>query len=444
MSDATINRMRAAVLIVLAVTLVRLINLLKTPVFGDEGLYCYLGYQINHLPPKDSTNLILNVWKDAPLLPVLNAAALKLFPGLPPLWVCRAAVTTVSSIGALIIFGLGGWWATLFYLLNPFSFFLDRTILMEPVLNTMMLVYIWLSLKAIASRKFAPSLLAGAAAIVMLMAKQTGILALPIPAILAWANKQKLVGIKNWVITIIIASLLTVLAALQLTKLADTAAMHTTTVLSLSHIKTNLWLIGNWLIQYWTWWVIPVIILGWRWKWALTVAYFILTFTLFGWTLFPRYLLIIVPFVSLSIVPKNMLSKGLLILLLAIFVRRDITILLVPDKAVIAKETRYQFFEDWGSGSGTKIALEWLQAQKFSPQTILLVPQDIQGLWVMSQKSFTPDLNLDTYFYTNDQLISQSALLVATSHQLIPAGTVRLMTTNADNRNSVTIYQLNR
>ena len=424
----------------------RFINLLKVPVFGDEGLYCYLGYQINHLSPPDSINLIVNFWKDAPLLPLLNAVALKLFPLAPPLWTCRAAVTAISGMGAIILFSLGGWWAFFFYLLNPFSFFLDRTILMEPVLNATILAFMAATLAAMKrSTKLSLTLAAFSTGLV-LTAKQTGILVLPIPLVWALLERHKFPHLKRVSAIIAITAAGLIGLALTTTQLWDTAAMHTTTVLSLPRLKTNLWLIGSWLIQYWTWWVTPVIILGWRWKWILTVAYFILTFVLFGWTLFPRYLLIVVPFVALLAghASRNALGKALLIILLVIFVKRDLTILFQPDKAHLAKETRYQFFEDWGSGLGTKAALEWLKNQKFAPQTVLLIPQDIQGLWVMSQLSFTPDLNLDTYFYTNDQLINQSGLLVATSHQSIPTGTVRLMTTNADNRNSVTIYQLSR
>ena len=184
-SGATIEIMRWTVTLVVLVTLVRFINLLKTPVFGDEGLYCYLGYQINHLPPPDSVNLVVNFWKDAPLLPLLNAIALKLFPFAPPLWTCRAAVTVISGMGAIILFSLGGWWAFFFYSLNPFSFFVDGTILMEPVLNVAILAFMAATLAAMKQSTKLSLTLAAFSTGLVLTAKQTGILVLHLPPV--WA-----------------------------------------------------------------------------------------------------------------------------------------------------------------------------------------------------------------------------------------------------------------
>ncbi len=424
--------------------------------FGDEGLYCYLGYQINQLPPQDSFNLVVNFWKDAPLLPVLNAAALKLFPHLPPLWTCRAVVTVTAGLGAVILFSLGGWWAGLFYLLNPFSFFLDRTILMEPVLNTAMLAFIAAALAAMKRGTKLLLILAAFSTGLLLAAKQTGVLVLPIPLVWALLKRRQFPYLKPVNAVIVITAMGMIGLALTTTKLWDTAAMHATTAISLVRIKVNLWLMANWLVQYWSWWIIPMIILGWRWKWVVIITYFIATFALLGWTLFPRYLLIVVPFVALLAgqAAKNLVGKTLLIILLMIFVRRDITILLQPDRAQLARETRYQFFEDWGSGLGTKNAITWLEQQTLSPDTLLLVPQDIQGLWIMSQLSFAPQINLATNFYTNDNSLlnqietyqNRPILLIATAHHSQLVNLVkqkyvsnRLLTTNGDNRNSVTI-----
>lgn len=402
---------------------------------------------------------MVNFWKDAPLLPVLNAAALKLFPFVPPLWICRAAVTITAGLGTVILFSLGGWWATLFYIFNPFSFFLDRTILMEPVLNTTLLLFLTISLWAM-KRGTKISLASTAiTTILMLVAKQTGILVLPLPLVWALLERRQFPYLKQVSAVIVITAMGMIGLALTTTKLWDTAAMHATTAISIARIKVNLWLMANWLIQYWSWWVVPVIILGWRWRWLLTLAYFILVFAAVGWTLFPRYLLIVVPFVALLAgqAAKNSVGKTLLITLLVIFVNRDITILFEPERARLARETHYQFFEDWGSGSSTKVALEWLNDQKLNPKTVLLVPQDIQGLWTMSQLSFAPEVNLATKFYTNDKnLIGQiqpsrdrPVFLVATAHhrQLLNLvnqiyTTERLLATHGDNRDSVTIDKI--
>ncbi len=433
---------------------------MRTPVFGDEGLYCYLGYQINRLPVKDSSNLVLNIWKDAPLLPVINAVALRLFPSPAPLWTCRAAVTIAAGLGAVTLFGIGGWGAMLFYLLNPFNFFLDRTVLMEPVLNTAMLGFLSMSLLAMRRGTRKLMILTGLTTALVLTAKQTGILVLPIPFIIALLRRKRFPYFKQVLVTTVVVASGLIWLALRTTRLWDTAAMHTTTTVSILRIKNNLGLMGKWLIQYWSWWVIPVVILGWRSRWALMATYFVLVFATLGWSLFPRYLLIVVPFVALIAgqAAKNLAGKIMFTILLVIFVRRDVTILLQPDKARLALETRYQFFEDWGSGLGTKVAVEWLRGQELSGSTVLLVPQDIQGLWVMSQLSFAPQINLATNFYTNDKsLIDQieaydnkPILLVATAHHWQLVNLVkqkytlqRLLATHGDNRNSVTIDKIN-
>ena len=407
-----------------------------------------------------SANLVLNFWKDAPLLPVANAMALSFFPSPAPLWTCRAAVTLISGIGAIILFNMGGWWALIFYLLNPFSFFLDRTVLMEPVLNTAVLGFMSMSLWAMKRATKKALMLTGIATVLMLSAKQTAILVLPIPLMFAWFNKSKYRHWKEAAVVIGATGLIMVGLAVKFTLLWDTAAMHMNVSLDWLRIKTNVWLMANWLIAYWTWLMVPVIILGWRSKWLLVIAYFMSIFAAVGWTLFPRYLLVIVPFVSLIAgqAAKNTVGKFLLLGLLAIFVRRDITILLAPEKAVIARETRYQFFEDWGSGAGTKMALGWLGQQQLDLKTVLFVPQDIQGLWVMSTLSFAPQLNLSTKFYTTDaNLLNQveanqhrPIFLIATTHHGQLVNLVkqkymsnRLFTTNGDNRNSVTIDTIN-
>ena len=212
--------------------------------------------------------------------------------------------------------------------------------------------------------------------------------------------------------------------------------------------------------------MVPVMLVGgWqivkrkRWDLAIIPVMLVGGFAVLGWTLFPRYLLIVVPFAALVAgqAARSLGGKVLLVILLVIFIKRDIIILLQPDKAQLARETQYQFWEDWGSGRGTKAALEWLKKQELQPETVLLVPQDILGLWLMSQLSFAPEFNTATKFYTNGHnLIDQieanrnkPILLVATAHHSQLVNQVkqiyswqRLLATNGDNRNSVTIEAL--
>jgi len=123
------------------------------------------------------------MWKDAPLLPVLNGLAL-FIPGLSPIFACRGTVVVMAAIGALFLWGITrNWWVLIFYLLNPFNFFIDRTSLMESVFVTMVLFYLWTVLRG---KKF----LSIAAVGLLFAAKQSALIALPFPWLLEGKLKK--------------------------------------------------------------------------------------------------------------------------------------------------------------------------------------------------------------------------------------------------------------
>ena len=108
--------MKRALFLVVLVAAIKLLFLDRTPFFGDEGLYCYLGYQMQQGWGVFWRETIF-VWKDAPLLPILNGWAL-LIPGLSPIFACRGTVVVMAAIGALFLWGITrNWWVLIFYIL---------------------------------------------------------------------------------------------------------------------------------------------------------------------------------------------------------------------------------------------------------------------------------------------------------------------------------------
>ncbi len=433
--------------LIVAITVLKFWGLLVLPIFVDEGLYCFLGYQTKNLGVINSWNLIVNSWKLAPFLPFLNNWGLKIFSTLPPIFVCRGIVILIS--------GLGAWWlwlvsryvtqdfriqigAVLFYLINPLSFFMDRTNLMEPVFNAVALFYIYLICRTLHRFSVKNLWLIFGALLLVLLTKQSAILVLPMPFILTWSKDIKHAWIKLALFTLVFG-LTSVLLLKFFTPIWQTAAIHMATNLEITNLwlrlKTNLWLIINWLIAYFTWLIIPLSILG-GWElirqrkigWLLAPIMIITAFSLFGWTLFPRYLLIIVPFLAVIIGWALYRKLGIVlgIILLIVFLSRDTDILFRPIVAKIAQEDHFQFFTDWTSGAGIKLALKYLTTEYANQPISLLLPQDLTGTWVISKLSFIPRQIWEEQFYASQEQVMKltkealgkkiPVILVTTTH----------------------------
>jgi len=374
------------------------------------------------------------VWKDAPLLPILNGWAL-LIPGLSPIFACRGTVVVMAAIGALFLWGITrNWWVLIFYLLNPFNFFIDRTSLMESVFVTMVLFYLWTVLRG---KKF----LSIAAVGLLFAAKQSALIALPFP----WLLEGKLK--KNTLITMGLGVFFAVLLKLT-TPLWDTAQMHVSVVVDISRIKQNLWLMENWIIQYLEWPGMLVVVLGGvmavhKRRFGV-ISILVLIGGVYGFTgfrLFPRYLLVMMPFMAMLVgeVAKYKWGKISIALVLLIFIHKDWMILTAPKGAAIAKEDHYQFWEDWSSGLGTKAAVDYLRGENYSGS--LWVPQDLKGMWIITQLSYAPGRRWDEHFYTLAEEIGKSGWIINTSHHQIKRGEL-VFVSNGEARNSVRIEKI--
>lgn len=420
----------------------------------------------------------IHVWKLAPLLSLVNSVALTL--PLTPTSACRGGVAFISAFGAF------GFWlmscrvfsSTFSRLLllalcltNPFSFFAERTNLMEPVLVAMALLFIALIFIHTTHPKRVTRLLVVIFLLLMLLAKQNGFLFLPIPFLLLWPHRKKLPHFFTTALWVIPLGFAEFLLLTRLTPLWHTVQIHANFDLTSAHawlqFKQNTWLLANWLRQYWgTLGMISLfsgMILGLirkQWSIFLVVVLLVVPTILFGITIFPRYLLLVIPFFVLFLgnLTRHALGQLILILLLFVFVFKDYTIIVHPAQAKIALEDHYQFFVDWGSGIGAEAAIKFLRFHQLSRELLLLVPHDLIGSWVILQQTYAPDTRVHTYFYTgsddiNLQLgeidLSRPVWLLTSSHHLDATAAIRsqyrplpLFVSNGEASNSVRIEQL--
>src|SRR3989338_1035036 len=92
------------------------------------------------------------------------------------------------------------------------------------------------------------------------------------------------------------------------THLWDTAQMHVSVVVDISRIKQNLWLMENWIIQYLEWPGMLVVMLGgvmaiYKRRFGV-ISILVLIGGVYGFTgfrLFPRYLLVMMPFMAMLV-----------------------------------------------------------------------------------------------------------------------------------------------
>ncbi len=427
---------------VIIVTVIKLLFLERTPLFGDEGLYCYLGYQMQQQGLQRGLQETLFMWKDAPLLPMLNSLSL-MIPNVSPVMACRGVVVVTAGIGGFILYLLTqNLWVLIFYLLNPFNVFTDRTNLMEPVFVTTVLFYCWVVLK---EKKY----LGLVAVVLMFLAKQSAILILPVPFLLR-PNRLK---VHWWLMGfgVLVGGLFKLT-----TPLWDTAAMHASLNVDFDRIRQNMWLMGSWMKQYIE---VPglvliaigglVTVMNKRFGLLIPLLLFGVVYAVAGYTLFPRYLLVLLPFMAWLVAEVTRFTWGKIITIgvMMLFLHKDYLILVEPERAPISLEDHYQFFEDWGSGGGTRKAVEYLKNLKFSGN--LFVPQDIKGLWVVTQLSYTPTADWRVEFYAPPVEITRPGLLISTIHHQSILNPLRsklqtksLFSSNGDARNSVKIEEI--
>ena len=340
----------------------RFYNLGNLPLFSDEGYAVARAWELKNtgelLGMVKYTTQPVFIWLIAifQFLPFNNVVSGRLVSG-------------IFGLGtALIISKLAGKWISrqaaipAFILLSvlPFSLFYDRTILFESVTLFFMVL----------------ALVFPAATGLAVLTKQTGWLILPL--VLAMGKG----GLKDRAAKISI-SILAVIAVWYLAAGSNFSIVGTmigktaSPVSALANFKNNLLRSKLWLIDYLTWPVIWLSILGGISAVIETIRKKRVTPILIvaGWSLgiflfinktavifYPRYLYSIVLGVVLLAAkgwdiirirwPNKIVLSGLFMLILLPGTISDWKIMVIPQKAEIPKEDGFQFFEDWTSGIG--------------------------------------------------------------------------------------------
>ena len=355
----------------------RFYNLGNLPLFSDEGYAVARAWELKNtgelLGMVKYTTQPVFIWLIAifQFLPFNNVVSGRLVSG-------------IFGLGtALIISKLAGKWISrqaaipAFILLSvlPFSLFYDRTILFESVTLFFMVL----------------ALVFPAATGLAVLTKQTGWLILPL--VLAMGKG----GLKDRAAKISI-SILAVIAVWYLAAGSNFSIVGTmisktaSPVSALANFKNNLLRSKLWLIDYLTWPVIWLSILGGISAVIETIREKKITPILIvaGWTVgvflfinktavifYPRYLYSIIVGVVLLAVngweiirirwPNKIVLSGLFMLILLPGIISDWKIMVIPQKAEIPREDGFQFFEDWTSGIGIKEMISFIEYQGSHP-----------------------------------------------------------------------------
>ncbi len=135
----------------------------------------------------------------------------------------------------------------------------------------------------------------------------------------------------------------------------------------------------------------------------ILVPFVILVYAMVLQNLFPRYLLLTLPFIALIISLSSLSKVGMkaLVILIIAFVVNDYLILTKPDMAKIAAQTRFEYWQDWGSGVGTNKLINYLGQNSNFENAIVFIPTDLEGLFVITKQQYQPNAKIDFEFVNN-------------------------------------------
>ena len=463
-------------LIIVIVTLFRLFNLKSTPLFGDEALYCNLGVEFSKGDLAGAWNLTVNDWKVAPLLSTLQGLVLAITPSSDPVILCRGVSVFAGSITAVLIFLLSRELtknksvqlaALMFALLNPFNFFSDRTSLQEPLVTMFIVLMVFLMVRVEREKSYSQIFLLIVSLFLAFLSKLSAFIALPSLLLIAFSRAKRTRG--KLVLTLTVVSVIFYFWSIQYTNLWETVGYHTSADLDIGvlvrRLRGNLHLTLNWYQQYLSPWFFLVVGLGsWRvfktkkFMWIFVPALIIGGYSLTTVGYFPRYLLLSLPFLALLVGFAAETKLGMVIVMIMIlsYLRNDWKIVMQPTVANLAKEDRYQFYEDWTSGLGMEAALNFLDKEGRYNQ-IILPPGTGKSTFQLLYQSFKPGLKLVIHLVNSEEDLRKllslldlgKTVVVTKPHLQSLINGVRndflvesVFASNEDRRNSVLILRL--
>ncbi len=463
----------------MVITISKALFLDKTPLFGDEALYCYLGTTYHTQPFSEALSLTINYWKDAPGLIWLNAINLLIFGQSQPIEVCRFTSVLFSAFSAGVFYLFTGllinnffirFWSLVFFVLNPLSFFFDRTSLMDPSQVTWMLLYLYFSLKYFKTSNPTSLIVSLFAYIAMFITKFNALISIPIVMGFNYWNRTVYKIRLNYYLSLAVMVAISLAFSVRYTHIWETVFYHVDTQQNFWQLIVrsiaNLRIILSWYRQFFTPFFIPLLFLGtWHlYKKKQMIIVWILLFIIGFYAvvsinLFPRYLLLTIPFVALIVGYSAHSSFGRIMLgvLSIIYLLNGYQVITDPNKALLAHETRYEYFEDWGSGSGTKQAIDYFSTTTLKKETLIAVPTDLEGLFRIIKMHYAPTLPAQFAFFRKTTELQeiletkrdQQIFVIATPYHewitivLHSFSFPMIYATNETRRNSILIYESN-
>lgn len=466
------------IIIILLTTFLKASYLDLTPLFGDEALYCHLGYLLATKPFIPALDYAVNHWKDAPGLLLADALSLRLLPFLSPILACRLVPVFFSMLSAFVLYAIVQLLipdkrvhllTILFYLFNPFNFFFDRTNLMDVPLVFYSLLFFYLSLSYLKGGSRKKLIFLSVSFIFMVLTKFNAFLMIPPVFIFLVLWLKRFRYAKTYLLTILFISMIIVFLTFFLTQIWETVFYHTSKSFSLSDIFLRplftMKLMLSWYRQFLTPWGLLLILVGIHYGFRLrlsaivfTLLWFLLFYAVVSETIFPRYLLMTLPFMALLVglnAPKKFLLAISLILLVFYFTN-DVKILANPKEASLATEVHYEYFDDWSSGAGMKMLIYYLE-QTPKERSVILIPSDYEGLWYITKRSYAPLLTISEEIFSKEDIdvnlnkhAKEKILIIATPyHDWIEKNLESrrknlIFASNGFQRNSILLYEVSQ
>jgi len=434
------RNLKTFALAVLLITFFGLIQINQTPLFSDEAYYCHISEQFSQSSFFYNWNLAVNQFFVAPLVLIVQGFSLKITPSqVSPIAACRSVSVFAGAISAFAIYLLmkeltknrfTQLAAGFFVLLNPFSFFANRTSLQEPTMVAFVSLTTYLLVKS--KRNFRLFIAALITFGLAFLSKITALIALPGMLWLSFRSAGNQVWQKQIPKTLLLIVTVTIMFfwSYQYTNLWDVVGYHTNKDVNLAQVTkrfwTNMHLSKSWYQQYLTPLFFVSALLGsWQlfkkkqYQWLFFLASIIILSAISVDSYFPRFLLITLPFwaIIIGFSTKYRIGKLVLALMLVVYAINDWKIVYSPAAAKLASEDYFQFYQDWTSGKGVRSALGFVSLN--STPIFLLVPADLSYSFRLQQKSYYPDAEIEFIVISDRETLSSLAKTDDSSNMLI-------------------------
>ncbi len=394
---------------------IRFINLLSIPIFGDEALYLWLADEFKHNPSTYLKSINYGVFP----LTIWTYAFFETITGnlINPLLLGRTLQVLFDIFTAGFIFLIGkklfsikeGLISAVIYLSLPLTFFHSRFALLEPLTSLFLTAGIYFSLCLIKSENTLKNILLTSILITLAfftkaLAVVSYIAILLTPILSIKRNLSKVLWYSSLKITLvfIVTSIFMALFYLPISQeftskfvSSNNGSLESTLI----QLKLNLWRTYWWGKVYLT---LPITLL------TITGAFFIFLkkelrlVWLYTWLIistvlecvfaanfFPRHLFMLASPISLicSYFISRILKENLRLITLTIFLflipslKINFQIITNPKNAPIALEDKQQLYEDWTSGEGLKEVAQKLKSYSTNQKILVFVEDDPNLIW---------------------------------------------------------------